>query len=219
MATFTEFGRFCKKTNFGCDKSGIYAIQPNPIQKPPIKVGMAYSLIDKMRRYDIAYPYGYKILGVARVPSRDPNFAMSRDLLPTAEKHMLDLLKTQKAHKKEWMRSEAANEVDAALKAAHVARGVPGLVADGKEISRRGNKPERRLRGKQTLPKAIRIPRSAPDPIVLPPPVEALPVPKMPKKRNQMPQAEMIRHIAKVGGTWNAARATRSAQRRGSASA
>lgn len=214
MATFTEFGRFCRKTNIGCDKSGLYAIQPNPIKNPPIKVGMAYNLIDKMRRYDQSYPYGYKILGVARIASADPKFAMSRDILPVAEKHMLSLLKDDKAHKKEWMKGTSVNKVHSALNAAHIARGVPGLIADGQEISRRGNKPDRRLRGKQTLPKATRIPKSVPDPIVRPPPLESKPIPKMPKKRNQMPQMDMIRNIARIGGIWDASRATRSSNQK-----
>ena len=38
MASFTEFVRFCAAQP-GCDKGGLYAIQPRGLRGSPIKIG------------------------------------------------------------------------------------------------------------------------------------------------------------------------------------
>ena len=38
MASFSEFVRFCL-TRTGCDKGGLYAIQPRGLRGSPIKIG------------------------------------------------------------------------------------------------------------------------------------------------------------------------------------
>ena len=43
MASFTEFVRFCAARP-GCDKGGLYAIQPRRLRSSPIKIGYSFNL-------------------------------------------------------------------------------------------------------------------------------------------------------------------------------
>jgi len=152
MATHTDFSRFCRKTEgLRCDKAGIYAIQPAPIANPPVKVGMAYNLLEKMARYSQAYPTGFKIHAVARVATRDPNYVRSRDDAVLAEKDMLGRLQDVKAMRKEWIKPEAVGRAVDALKAAHV-KYTHNTALEPQVYTAETLNPRRRLRGKQAPP-------------------------------------------------------------------
>ena len=47
MASFSEFVRFCQ-TRTGCDKGGLYAIQPRGLRGSPIKIGYSFNLLRRL---------------------------------------------------------------------------------------------------------------------------------------------------------------------------
>ena len=53
MASFPEFVRFCAARP-GCDKGGLYAIQPRGLRGSPIKIG--YSFTAPSRQLGIQLP-------------------------------------------------------------------------------------------------------------------------------------------------------------------
>ena len=47
MASFPEFVRFCAARP-GCDKGGLYAIQPRGLRGSPIKIGYSFNLLRRL---------------------------------------------------------------------------------------------------------------------------------------------------------------------------
>ena len=76
MASFPEFVRFCAART-GCDKGGLYAIQPRGLRGSPIKIGYSFNLLRRLAAWEYSYPAGIDVLAVARM--NRPN-----DTLPQA---------------------------------------------------------------------------------------------------------------------------------------
>ena len=66
MASFPEFVRFCAARP-GCDKGGLYAIQPRGLRGSPIKIGYSFNLLRRLAAWEYSYPAGIAILAVARM--------------------------------------------------------------------------------------------------------------------------------------------------------
>ena len=58
MASFTEFVRFCAARP-GCDKGGLYAIQPRGLRGSPIKIGYSLNLLRRLAAWEYIYPSGW----------------------------------------------------------------------------------------------------------------------------------------------------------------
>ena len=57
MASYSEFARFCS-TRTGCDKGGLYAIQPRGLRGSPIKIGYSFNLLRRLADWEYSYPSG-----------------------------------------------------------------------------------------------------------------------------------------------------------------
>ena len=64
MASYTELEEFAKTRRL--DRAGIYVIEPDLVQNAPIKLGMTGNIMRRMQQYKRAWPWGFKILALAR---------------------------------------------------------------------------------------------------------------------------------------------------------
>ncbi len=88
MASFPEFVRFCAARP-GCDKGGLYAIQPRGLRGSPIKIGYSFNLLRRLTNWEYSYPAGVDILAVARMNRPNDTHFHKRRALQLAEKHEL----------------------------------------------------------------------------------------------------------------------------------
>ena len=84
MASFSEFVRFCS-TRTGCDKGGLYAIQPRGLRGSPIKIGYSFNLLRRLSDWEYNYPEGIDILAVARMNRPNDTHFHKRRVLQLAE--------------------------------------------------------------------------------------------------------------------------------------
>ena len=84
MASFSEFVRFCSSRT-GCDKGGLYAIQPRGLRGPPIKIGYSFNLLRRLSDWEYNYPQGIDILAVARMNRPNDTHFHKRRALQLAE--------------------------------------------------------------------------------------------------------------------------------------
>ena len=91
MASFPEFVRFCAARP-GCDKGGLYAIQPRGLRGSPIKIGYSFNLLRRLSDWEYNYPEGTDIFSVNRMNwPNDTHFHKRRvlQLMMTVEHHRL----------------------------------------------------------------------------------------------------------------------------------
>ena len=84
MASFSEFVRFCS-VRTGCDKGGLYAIQPRGLRGSPIKIGYSFNLLRRLSDWEYNYPEGIDILAVARMNRPNDTHFHKRRALQLAE--------------------------------------------------------------------------------------------------------------------------------------
>ena len=84
MASFTEFVRFCAARP-GCDKGGLYAIQPRGLRGSPIKIGYSFNLLSRLATWQYSYPEGIDVLAVARMNRPNDTHFHKRRALQLAE--------------------------------------------------------------------------------------------------------------------------------------
>ena len=84
MASFSEFVRFCS-VRTGCDKGGLYAIQPRGLRGTPIKIGYSFNLLRRLSDWEYNYPEGIDILAVARMNRPNDTHFHKRRALQLAE--------------------------------------------------------------------------------------------------------------------------------------
>ena len=84
MASFSEFVRFCSART-GCDKGGLYAIQPRGLRGSPIKIGYSFNLLRRLSDWEYNYPEGIDILAVARMNRPNDTHFHKRRALQLAE--------------------------------------------------------------------------------------------------------------------------------------
>ena len=77
MASFSEFVRFCS-IRIGCDKGGLYAIQPRGLRGSPIKIGYSFNILRRLSDWEYNYPEGIDILAVARMNRPNDTHGYSR---------------------------------------------------------------------------------------------------------------------------------------------
>lgn len=106
MATLEQFKEFAKQ--YKMNGPGIYVIQSKTADPMPIKIGFSSRLSDRFRKYDSTLPWGYNILGVARVN----NAKQAEDLMKEA-------LAPHVAYKKEWIDARWRNKILNAWAQAH----------------------------------------------------------------------------------------------------
>ena len=51
MASFAAFVRFCSART-GCDKGGLYAIQPRGLRGSPIKIGYSFNFLRRLSDWE-----------------------------------------------------------------------------------------------------------------------------------------------------------------------
>jgi hypothetical protein len=90
MASLEEFKIFAKR--YKMKGAGIYVIQSKSVEPMPIKIGYSSNLMDRFRKYDATLPWGYTVLGVARVNNAK-----------AAEDFMKETLVDRVQYKKEWI--------------------------------------------------------------------------------------------------------------------
>jgi hypothetical protein len=163
MASYEQFKTFAKTHKLG--GAGLYVIQPNNQPLMPIKVGYSGRLTARLAQYEKSMPWGFKVLGVARVAARTaPSLTGEKRLNPVqeAEKLMLEILGPHVEYKKEWMDGRFRNKILNAWAAAHhkySANGPLGthlFTSEHLVANERGNpgeyvvQPVRRVVGKQS---------------------------------------------------------------------
>ena len=84
MASFSEFVRFCS-VRTGCDKGGLYAIQPRGLRGSPIKIGYSFNLLRRLSEWEYNYPEGIDVLAVARMNRPNDTHFHKRRVLQLAE--------------------------------------------------------------------------------------------------------------------------------------
>ena len=113
MASFSEFVRFCS-TRTGCDKGGLYAIQPRGLRGSPIKIG--YSLLRRLSDWEYNYPEGIDILAVARMNRPNDTHFHKRRVLQLAEALLKQELRQYVAAREEWLQPWAKAAMLAAMR-------------------------------------------------------------------------------------------------------
>jgi hypothetical protein len=106
MASLEEFKTFAKR--YKMKGAGIYVIQSKSVDPMPIKVGFSTNLLDRFRKYDATLPWGYTVLGVARVTNAK-----------AAEDLMKETLAQNVQYKKEWIDPKYKNKILNAWAGAH----------------------------------------------------------------------------------------------------
>ena len=92
MASFSAFVHFCTKQT-GCDKGGLYAIQPRGLRGSPIKIGYSFNLLRRMADWEYNFPEGIDILAVARMNRPNDTHFHKRRALQLAEALMKQQLR------------------------------------------------------------------------------------------------------------------------------
>ena len=115
MASFSEFVRFCQ-TRTGCDKGGLYAIQPRGLRGSPIKIGYSFNLLRRLSDWEYSYPEGIDILAVARMNRPNETHFHKRRVLQLAEALLKQELRQYVAAREEWLQPWAKAATLAAMR-------------------------------------------------------------------------------------------------------
>ena len=115
MASFSEFVRFCL-TRTGCDKGGLYAIQPRGLRGSPIKIGYSFNLLRRLSDWEYNYPEGIDILAVARMNRPNETHFHKRRVLQLAEALLKQELRQYVAAREEWLQPWAKAATLAAMR-------------------------------------------------------------------------------------------------------
>ena len=115
MASFAEFARFCAARS-GCDKGGLYAIQPRGLRGSPIKIGYSFNLLRRLSTWEYSYPSGIGILAVARMNRPNDTHFHKRRVLQLAETHLKHEIRQHVVARDEWLRPGAKAETLAAMR-------------------------------------------------------------------------------------------------------
>ena len=114
MASFSEFVRFCS-TRTGCDKGGLYAIQPRGLRGSPIKIGYSFNLLRRLSDWEYNYPEGIDILAVARMNRPNDTHFHKRRVLQLAEALLKQELRQYVVAREEGLQPWAKAETLAAM--------------------------------------------------------------------------------------------------------
>ena len=115
MASFPEFVRFCAARP-GCDKGGLYAIQPRGLRGSPIKIGYTFNLLRRLTNWEYSYPAGVDILAVARMNRPNDTHFHKRRALQLAEALLKHELHQYVVAREEWLQPWAKAETLAAMR-------------------------------------------------------------------------------------------------------
>ena len=115
MASFSEFARFCS-IRTGCDKGGLYAIQPRGLRGSPIKIGYSFNLLRRLSDWEYNYPEGIDILGIARMNRPNDTHFHKRRALQLAEALLKHELHQYVVAREEWLQPWAKAETLAAMR-------------------------------------------------------------------------------------------------------
>ena len=115
MASFPEFVRFCAARP-GCDKGGLYAIQPRGLRGSPIKIGYSFNLLRRLAAWEYSYPSGIDILAVARMNRPNDTHFHKRRALQLAEALLKHELREHVLAREEWLQPWAKAETLAAMR-------------------------------------------------------------------------------------------------------
>ena len=115
MASFSEFVRFCSSRT-GCDKGGLYAIQPRGLRGSPIKIGYSFNLLRRLSDWEYNYPEGIDILAVARMNRPNDTHFHKRRVLQLAEALLKQELRQYVAAREEWLQPWAKAATLAAMR-------------------------------------------------------------------------------------------------------
>ena len=115
MASFAEFARFCAARS-GCDKGGLYAIQPRGLRGSPIKIGYSFNLLRRLSTWEYSYPSGIGILAVARMNRPNDTHFHKRRALQLAEALLKHELHQYVVAREEWLQPWAKAETLAAMR-------------------------------------------------------------------------------------------------------
>ena len=115
MASYSEFARFCS-TRTGCDKGGLYAIQPRGLRGSPIKIGYSFNLLRRLADWEYSYPSGIDVLAVARMNRPNDTHFHKRRALQLAEALLKQELRQYIVAREEWLTPRAKAETLAAMR-------------------------------------------------------------------------------------------------------
>ena len=115
MASFTEFVRFCAARP-GCDKGGLYAIQPRGLRGSPIKIGYSFNLLSRLATWEYSYPEGIDVLAVARMNRPNATHFHKRRALQLAETLLKHELREHVVAREEWLQPQAKAATLAAMR-------------------------------------------------------------------------------------------------------
>ena len=115
MASFSEFARFCSSRT-GCDKGGLYAIQPRGLRGSPIKIGYSFNLLRRLSDWEYNYPEGIDILAVARMNRPNDTHFHKRRALQLAEALLKQELRQYVVAREEWLQPWVKAETLAAMR-------------------------------------------------------------------------------------------------------
>ena len=106
MASLEDFKTFAQR--YKMKGAGIYVIQSKSVDPMPIKIGYSSNLEQRFRKYSDTLPWGYTVLGVARVNNAK-----------AAEDLMKEALTGRVQYKKEWIDPRYKNKILNAWASAH----------------------------------------------------------------------------------------------------
>ena len=115
MASFSAFVHFCAKQT-GCDKGGLYAIQPRGLRGSPIKIGYSFNLLRRMADWEYNFPEGIDILAVARMNRPNDTHFHKRRVLQLAEALLKQELRQYVVAREEWVQPWAKAATLAAMR-------------------------------------------------------------------------------------------------------
>ena len=115
MPPFTEFVQFCAARP-GCDKGGLYAIQPRGLRGFPIKIGYSFNLLRRLSDWEYSYPEGIDILAVARMNRPNDTHFHKRRVLQLAEALLKRELRDHIVAREEWLQPWAKAATLAAMR-------------------------------------------------------------------------------------------------------
>ena len=115
MASFPDFVRFCASRQ-GCDKGGLYAIQPRGLRGSPIKIGYSFNLLRRLSDWEYNYPEGIDILAIARMNRPNDTHSHKRRALELAEALLKRELRDHVVAREEWLQPGARAATLAAMR-------------------------------------------------------------------------------------------------------
>ena len=169
MASFTEFVRFCAARP-GCDKGGLYAIQPRGLRGSPIKIGYSFNLLRRLTAWEYNYPFGIDILAVARMNRPSDTHFHKRRALQLAEALLKHELRDHIVAREGWLQPGAQAATLAVMRRLQFSRGpnLAGHFFDAAQINapweRHRGEPGRSGKGTRPHRRGLRAePHAAPD--------------------------------------------------------